>query len=297
MTPLHILIVVWVMLGWAFNAIIVKLAMQHWSVFAFTAARFGLLIPLLIFCWVKPAGYRRLVMLACVFAGGFCMSSIALDLGIQAGLLALLFQTNIFFAVIWSYFLNKDKPTLYEILGMLLAFLGVLFLLSDTFSFEGVHLLSVAVALLGASMMGLYSTLMRRTQMTNAFSGVIWVNSLAFFPIAGLAIHQLGLDACIACLQQINPSISLYLFISSFVLTALSGYLWYLMIRRYPLSTLGSYMFLTPLFAFILANIVLDEQFNYHEFGACIMILLGIIVSQLGHKIRHHIVGPKKHGS
>lgn len=285
------------MLGWAFNAIIVKLAMQHWSVFAFTAARFGLLIPLLIFCWVKPAGYRRLTMLACVFAGGFCMSSIALDMGIQAGLLALLFQTNIFFAVIWSYFLNKDKPTLYEILGMILAFLGVLFLLSDTFSLEGIHMLSVTIALTGAGLMGLFSTLMRRTQMASAFSGVIWVNSLAFFPIAGLAIHQLGLEGCWDCLMNINPSVGLYLFVSSFLLTALSSYLWYHMIRRYPPSTLGSYMFLTPLFAFILANVVLDEKFNYHELGACILILLGIIVSQLGHKIRHHIIRPSKHGS
>lgn len=198
---------------------------------------------------------------------------------VPSGLASVLFGVYPFFVAIFSYFMiPNEKIGIGKTIGMVLGFIGIIIIFSDSFSFTiSDYLLGMFAVMLSGIMQAFIAvTLKKHGKHLNPLS-------MNFIPmlIAGIAGTLIGLIAenmSRVSFREDGILAVLYLAIFGSVVTFTSFY-W--LMKKINVVILSLIAFITPIVALILGWVFYNEVLTTHHIIGSALVLVGLLIANL----------------
>jgi O-acetylserine/cysteine efflux transporter len=254
--PLDVLMGLAVPLIWGMGVVFAKAALEHFPPILLMALRFTLTALALVW-FVKPP-WRIMGQLAAI---AFISAAIQYSLtfnglrGVDASTAVLVIQLEVPFLVLLGAALLHERVGLRKWLGIAVAFAGVGLIAGEPRLGQAWGSLGLLVG--GALSWALGQIMVRRLGEIGGLTVIAWV---AVFAAPQLFVFSLVFErdhiAYIAAAGWVVWGTVVYL---GLVMTALGYALWYGLIGRHPVSRVGPFLLLMPLFSVLGGVILLGE--------------------------------------
>jgi drug/metabolite transporter (DMT)-like permease len=268
---------------WGGNNIAIKFSLAGIPPFALAGIRF-LAGSLIVLAWVfiervslkMESGEKgSLVLLAFLFTAQIGL----LNVGVHhtlAGRATILISTHPFFIGIFAHVLipgDRMKPL--KILGMTLSFLGVVFILAESFVLEDFQYLLGDFLILGSALLlGLRLVYIKRlTQGIHPGRLLLWQSALS---IPMFFLFSLIFEGNFV--YQWNTEIAAGLFYQGVIIAGIGFIISTKLYQRYVASHLGVFHFVTPIIGVVFSNILLGEGISLGLIGSMVLVALGIAI-------------------
>ena len=260
------------LLGFGFA--IAKPAMQQFPPFLLMGLRFTIAALILIWWFPIPKKLLKDLFIVSLIGGTLTYGLVYMGLNsVDASSSILLVHTEVPFGVIIAYFLFKERPGIKNILGIIIAFIG-LFVLLGAPNLEG-KLIGVLLLLFGAFFWSLGMVMAKPlSKKIGGFAVTAWV-SLFCGPM--LLLGSFIFDG-----NTINYFLSadskgwLIVAYLALIMQPLAYGTWYQVIGRNPIHKVMPVMLLLPLTGLSTAIFLLGEEPTKQVFIGGVIILLGI---------------------
>ena len=257
-----------------FGFVIAKPAMQQFPPFLLMGLRFTIAALILIWWFPIPRGLLKNLFIVSFIGGTLTYGLVYMGLNsVDASSSTLLIQTEVPFGVIIAYFLFKEKPGIKNIVGIVIAFLG-LFVLLGAPNLQG-KLIGVLLLLSGAFTWSLGMVMAKPiSKKIGGFAVTAWV---CLFSGPMLLLGSFIFDG-----NTINYFLSanfhgwLIVAYLSLIMQPLAYGTWYHVIGRNPIHKVLPVMLLLPLTGLSTAIFLLGEEPTKQVFLGGAIILLGI---------------------
>jgi drug/metabolite transporter (DMT)-like permease len=268
--------------SWGLNGVAAKLANTGFNPIFLTMAR-SAIAAVLVFAWCRYRGIALFgrdgslgpgIVAGLLFGAEFSLIFIGLEYTSVARS-ALLVNTMPFWILIGAHFWLGERMTPKKLIGLLLAFLGVVLVFSDKLSLPGPEaivgdLLSIGAGLLwAATTLVIKATRLVRTSAEKLLLYQLAVSSVMMAPLLPLAGP---------ILREPTPLSGGALAFQAVYVVAFTYILWFWLMRRYPAAGLSSFTFLTPAFAVMCGGLLLGEPLSWKIFAALGLIAGGLVL-------------------
>ena len=261
-----------IILGFGF--VIAKPAMQYFPPYLLMGMRFT--IPALILVWFFPIPKGLFLDL---FKVSFIGSALQYGLTytglniIDASSAVLLIQLEVPFGIIIAFFLLKEIPTLKNIVGLVIAFIGV-FILTGAPNLEGKYI-GVLLTLSGAFTWALGAVMAKPlSKQIGAFALMTW---LCVFSGPMLLIISMVFDGNpVNYILSANLNSWLTLGFLALIMQPIAYGAWYFVLSKYPVNKVMPIMLLLPITGLITAIIFLGEEPSKKVFLGGAVIIFGV---------------------
>ena len=281
-TPLTIVVALCYILLWSSSFIATKVGVTYSPPLTLLSARFlvaALLMTLLAYTWRLPrprgwSSWSRLALFGLLNSALYMGCNYVAQRSLSAGMGAIIAATNPLLLTLVAPFVLRERLTGRRILGLILGFGGVLFVMGTRLNEHG-HLDTLSGMLL--SFVGV-ACLVSGTVFYKHFSPnehPIVVNAVQL-GTAGLALvvpvllfehpGQIRLDA---------PLIWAFLYLV-LAISIGASLLWFWLLKRGEASVVSSYYFLTPIAGLVLSALLLGEPFGVRDVLGLVAVALGI---------------------
>jgi len=250
---------------WGLNAVAIKVSNQEIPPICSAGVR-SLIAAGCLVSWMK---LRRMVLFPGSIPDGMIVGVL---FGVEFGVLyssllyttassawILLYTTPFFHAVGAHYFLTGDRLNLGKGVGLILAFCGIVFLLSE-------HAGLPSLGSLVGDMLAL-------------MAAIVWAATTIFIKRRLVVAAQTiaAMRASIS-LGHINGLILISVAYQGIVIAFISYLLWFLLVHSYPVSRLSAFTFLTPVFATLAGVFLLKELLTFRLVLSLLLVSVGIYV-------------------
>ena len=274
MTPLHIFFGVTMAVLWGFGFVTSKYGAVHMEPLFFLALRFIAVSLLLVWFVRVPRGQMKAVMLFAVSmgAGHFGLFYIALDMGVEASTAAIIWQTQVPMTVVLAAFLLGDRPGWLGVLGIAIAFGGVLVLIG-----EPRHLgngLAIGLMLASCVMWAIANIQAKKLTSVEPLALNAWMSVFSAVILLGssLIFERGQLESYLVADWRLHGSLA-YQVVSS---TVLAYWMWYFLLARYPVSRVTGFMLLVPFFGVLSGIFALGEPMTWPTALGGVVTLVGV---------------------
>lgn len=275
----HILMALAVAILWGGNIVVTKYALTEWPPFLYLVARTTLTALPIVFFLPRPKVPWTLMIAYGLLVGvsKFSFANLALACGVGAGLASILYQTQVFFTIIFAAIFLQERPKARQNLGMLIAFMGVIFV---GFNNTTANPLGFIYMLCSAACWGASNLVMKRAGTVNMLEFVAWTSLIPPLPLMGLSGWAGEWEKIPTLLMDISW-MGWMMVLYSALLSGLLGYtLWGMLLRRYPTNQVVTFSLLVPIFGIMWGMIFLDETLSANAFLGGILVLLGLVLNQ-----------------
>ena len=273
-------------LFWGFQQVLVKATLPEVPPVLQAAIRF-MGATALLWLWCQRRGvalFERDGTLAAGLLAGvlFCGEFVCIYVGLQhttASRLTLFLYTSPFWvSLLLPLFVPTERLRAVQWLGLALAFAAVAFALQDglhTDGATGAIGLGDALALASGALWALTTVVIRTTRLAS-----ISPEKLLYYQVAMSAVLLPFVSVELGEVWQFNLSAFAW---GSLVIQTVAGafasYLvWMWLLRHYPATRLGSFVFLTPVFAMVFGAWWLGETVSTHTLAALVAVAAGIVL-------------------
>ena len=267
---------------WGFNAVAIKVSNLGIAP-VFCAGIRSVMAVIALALWMKvkkiplfPSNLMDGLVVGILFGSEFaCLyASLLYTTGSSAWIL--LYASPFFHATGAHFFLKGDRLTVYKSTGLLLAFIGVIILLSKNFGAPTwTGLVGDLLAFTAAALWALTTIFIKRRLVGSvSFHNTLFYQTLFSIPILFLIsvfLKETPID-------HLNGAIILSVVFQGIVVAFVSYLLWFYLVHEYPVSRLSSFTFLTPVFATISCVVFLHETVTWKLTVSLILVSLGIYV-------------------
>ena len=273
-------------LFWGFQQVLVKATLPEVPPVLQAAIRF-MGATALLWLWCQRRGvalFERDGTLAAGLLAGvlFCGEFVCIYVGLQhttASRLTLFLYTSPFWvSLLLPLFVPTERLRAVQWLGLALAFAAVAFALQDglhTDGATGAIGLGDALALASGALWAFTTVVIRTTRLAS-----ISPEKLLYYQVAMSAVLLPFVSVELGEVWQFNLSAFAWgsLAIQT-VAGAFASYLvWMWLLRHYPATRLGSFVFLTPVFAMVFGAWWLGETVSAHTLAALVAVAAGIVL-------------------
>ena len=269
---------------WGIGFVITKPGMEQFPPMLINGLRWSLSGLILVWFFPIPKKYLKSIFLVSIVACTIQYSLTYTGLSIIDASSAVLFvQCEVPFGVLIAYFLLKERPKLKNILGIILAFMGLI-ILSGSPDLKGKYL-GVILVLSGAFTWSLGQVLVKPiSEQINGVTLTAWMGVFAGpqLILASQVIEGNVLENIISADYR-AWLIVLYLGV---LMNCLGYSLWYYVLGRYPVNKIISTMLLLPVTGVIAAIIFLGERPDIKVFVGGLTILFGVGIILFEKKIK-----------
>ena len=269
---IFIALLVPIILGFGF--VIAKPAMEYFPPYLLMGMRFT--IPALIFVWWFPLPKGLYLDLFKVsFIGNtlqYGLTYTGLNI-IDASSAVLLVQLEVPFGIIIAFFLLKEIPTIKNIIGLVIAFIGV-FILTGAPNLEGKYI-GVLLVLAGAFTWSLGAVMAKPlSKKIGAYALMTWLavfsGPMLFF------ISALINGNPIPYFLSANLNSWLTVLFLGFIMQPVGYASWYYVLRKYPVNKVMPVLLLLPVTGLITSIFLLGEDPPKQVFLGGIVIIFGV---------------------
>jgi drug/metabolite transporter (DMT)-like permease len=197
---------------------------------------------------------------------------------IPASMNAILVSTNVVFIALLSALILKERIFLIKILGILLAFIGVVIITFNRgFALESrVSLIGCCFSILAAISFALYSIFGKKVLERN---DPLHVSTFAILSGAVLLSILTAFTSGFYKLEVAGKSTWLLMVMLSVTMIGIAYPLWFSCLKGMQASHVSIYIYMTPVFAVILSLIILDERFAWLFWLGAACVLGGIVIT------------------
>jgi len=238
-------------------------------------------IPLVFFIKPPAVPFKWVVIYGIVmFVLQFLLLFMGIQAGVSPGIASLVVQVQIFFSLFYAALIWKEMPSLWQMLGALVAFAGIALVamhLDGNMTLTGfVYVLAAAAA------WALGNVITKLIGKVNNISLVIWGSFVASFPMILLSLLFDGVDKIVASYHQLNWqglfSILFIVYGSTWI-----GYgLWSWLLSRYSVAVVVPFTLLIPIFGMLSSVIILGEPLQSWKIFAGMLVMSGLCINLLG---------------
>ena len=199
---------------------------------------------------------------------------------IPASMNAVLISTNVVFITIFSAIFLKEKIFFYRIIGIIIAFAGVIFVTFNAgFTLNsGVNLTGCLFSMSAVISFALYSVFGKHVLSRN---DPLTVATLALFSGAVLLTIFTASSVGFQQLFEADAYIWIIMVLLGATMIGIAYPLYFTCLKRMPASHVSIYIYMTPVFAVILSLIILKESFSWLFWLGGAFVLSGIILSTI----------------
>jgi O-acetylserine/cysteine efflux transporter len=276
MSPAHIGLALLINVIWGFAFVAAKVGMEHYSPLLFTALRF-LLVALFLVAYLRPVKGRMRIIIAIAFLVGiahftFLYLGIATTGGVSA--VAITIQLVAPFSLIMAILFLKETIGWRRILGLVLAFAGVMVLGFDPVVFN--HLDGVSLVAAAAFCMAGGIIFMRLAKGVGAMEMQAWI-ALISFPIMLLFSVMFEEGQIESVMSPQLPSLIALLF-TVVITTIVAHGSWYYLLQKYPITVLTPYGLMAPIFGVCFGVVLFDEPISWKFLAGGLLTLIGVFI-------------------
>jgi len=186
----------------------------------------------------------------------------------------LLYTSPFWHAVGAHFFLKGDRLTTSKVFGLILAFVGVVVLLSRYAALPSSGQLLGDFLALSSAVMWAVTTLVIRRRLVGHVSHhhTLFYQMIFSIPILFVLSHLIGETP----VKHLDTLIVLSLAYQSVVIAFVSYIVWFALVHVYPISRLSSFTFLTPVFSTIAGAFLLGESVTWGVISSLALVSVGI---------------------
>ena len=270
---------------WGINFSFIKLGLGSLNPFMLAGLRFFLCSIPLVFFIKKPDVKFIYIVLYGLFLGVGLWGVLYLGMhfGISAGVASIVLQLGVFFTVILSYIILKEKIDIYNKIGFVLALIGVLivFLVTD----GTVTVLGIAFVILSAVSWALLNIILKKAKTKDVFAFLIWSTLFPPIPLFLLAYFMQGDIVFINFFENIDTKAINSIAFQVYPTTILGYWVWNSLLTKYPVSVVSPLSLLVPIFGLLGSFVFFHEEIGIYKIVASLIILLGLVINTFGSRI------------
>lgn len=227
-----------------------------------------------------------------VGVGQFGCLFYSMEIGMPAGVASIILQSQAFFTPLIAAVLLKEKLHKRQVIGLFIASLG-LYCIGGSLSGNSVSAIPLGALILivcAAAFWGLSNIIVRYAANQSAARGenldmlslVIWSSIVPPIPLLGIAFTLDTPQTLLAAIKNLNAlSVFAVLFLA-YCATLFCFGTWNILLSRYPAGMVAPLSLLVPVSGLITAQIVLNEHLSAIQWLGSLLILIGLIVSNVG---------------
>ena len=274
----HIFLALIVALVWGYNFVAVKIGLEHYPPLLLSALRFATAsIPFLIFAGKPDVGWGWILKVGFVLGVVyFAFFFLGMATTMPAGLTSVLLQTQAFFTAGFAFLLLGEKPSMRNLTGTILAFIGVALMANGLLDGNMVGFLLIMAA---AATWGYSNILTRQANPGDAFKFMIWVSFVPVFPMLLLSLIFEGPELVIHSLVNTNLEAAATIAYVAFAATLVGFSLWSYLLKRHSASVVAPFSLLVPVFGLSSAALVLNEYPTPLQIVGAVVIIVGLALS------------------
>jgi O-acetylserine/cysteine efflux transporter len=273
MNSKQILLALIVPITWGLGFTLAKIGMEQFPALLIMTIRFGIAGLILVWFTKPPWGHMREIFVVALIGStiqyGLTYNGLK---GIDASTAAILVQLEGPILAIMGTFLLKEKLGLTRLLGMGLAFIGVLIITGEP-RLDG-HIDSVLLLITGSAVWAVAQIMISRLKGLSGITILAWVAIMATpqMFIASLLIED-GQWLAVTTANFIDWSIILYL---ALIMTILGYSVWYHLLSSVDVSKVSPFLMLLPITSIIAGMVLLDEKLTTSMVIGGLMIMAGV---------------------
>ena len=265
---------------WGIGFTITKVGMEQFPPMLINGLRWGLTGLILVWWFPIPIKYFKTIALVSIVGCTIQYSLTYSGLNLINASSAILFvQCEVPFGIIVAYFYLKERPEIKNLIGIIIAFVGLL-VLSGAPSLEGKYI-GVVLLLVGTFTWSLGQVIVKEvSENLNGVALTAWIGILAGPQlILGSQIIEGNVYKNIVSANYEAWLIVLYLGI---LMNCLGYSAWYYVLGRYEVNKIMPIMLLLPVTGVISAIILLGERPEIDTYIGGIIIILGVSLILFG---------------
>lgn len=285
----HIILAILVMALWGFNFVMIHLGLQDISPFVLCTLRFFFASVPLIFFLRKPAAPFRMILAYGLinYAVQYMLLFSGMQLGMPAGLASLLYQTQVFFTIVFASLVFKEKPSVWQMLGIAIAFSGIsviAFNLGGSITIAG-FILTIAAAVTWAC----GNIISKKVGNVNMLSLVVWGNFVSWPPVLLVTLLIEGPASITQAVQHFSWTAGASIFYIAYISTLFCFSVWSWLLHRYHVSMVAPFTLSVPVFAMLSSYLVSNEPLPGWKLQAALLIMGGLAINLLGSRILDYL--------
>ncbi|MBT9573842.1 MAG: EamA family transporter [Pseudomonas umsongensis] len=285
-----LLLILVVTVMWGSNYSVIDISLDGIDPYMLTALRLTFCAFPLVFFVPKPKNISSstIALYGFLFGVGMCwLMNYGMFLGVSAGVTSLLLQFSAFFTVIWGVMLFGEKMSGIQVAGILLALVGLMFIINVTETQGQSH--GLFLILLAALCWSLCNVVIKKSKVIDIFSFVVWSSLYAIAPLYLMTYWARGAAPFQALLTEFKAPVLLSILFQAYVATIFGYWAWNRLIRKYPASQVAPLSIIIPISGIVTSWYVLDEPIGGEKLFALVLTVLGIALFMCAPKIANCI--------
>jgi len=269
---------------WALNFIVIKIGLESFPPLLFSALRFILCaIPLVFFVNRKMMSFKTIIWVG-FFLGfvKFGLLFVGMHLGMTAALSSIVLQAQTFFTAILAYFILKQSLSLTKIIGMIIAFLGILGMFIERLNSTEIGFYSFSLIVIAGLAWAISNIIINKSKEVEPLSLIVWMSLIP--PIPLLILSYFFETNQVNTLLNIGIKEIMVLVYTSGISTLFGFAIWSRLIKENGASQIAPFSLLVPVFGVILSYIY-GESLTLIEIISSLIMFIGLIVFVLGERI------------
>lgn len=264
------------------NVVAVKVSLSGLGSFTTAGLRFSIAI-IAIFLWakatrrsfdIKKGQMQQLLIISLIFTVQMSLLYLGMNKTSASRGTLLINLQPFFILLLANYFIPGERITKRKIVGLLMGFAGVAFVLLEkkdlTTGFQIGDLMILSTAFFWACQVVYVKRIIHAFE---PFHIVLFqmIFSVPFFFLGGILWDS-------TMIAQVNPSVVVALLYQSLITASLGFIIWTNMLRSYGAVTLHSFVFIMPIAGVLLGGLLLGDPITFNILTALLLIVLGILV-------------------
>ncbi|MGJ5101140.1 EamA family transporter [Bradyrhizobium sp. HKCCYLRH2057] len=262
---------------WGLGFVVAKFGLESFSAMQMTALRF-LIVSIFVFVVPRPRlPMSSLVAIgATLFTGQFLLLFLAFTHGMPPGLASVSQQIQAFFTVLLSGVFLRDIPGRRQIIGMVIAFVGLGLIASAVGT--DLNFVGLGLAIAAAFSWAVGNVLVKHAPKVPMLSLVIWCSLVPPLPALLLSSVYDEHSTVEAVINASWPSIAAAVFYSGFLAIAVAYCAWGYLVQRYPAVSVAPFTLLTPCIGVVASKMIYGETFSPTRYAGMGLIMVGLAV-------------------
>lgn len=289
-----LILAILVVIVWGANFTVIKLGLSGVPPILLAALRYMCVIPAIFFV-KRPKIELKYALLYgfSVGVGQFSCLFYAMKIGMPAGLSSILLQSAAFITPLLAYLLLKEDIKLKQITGLTTALIGLGFIGKTALQgIGGVSMFSLVLTLIAAFFWAISNIVLKFASNKLAAKGevldmmgvVVWTSLIPPLPLLAIACMMDSPSIILNAIYSLTP-ISIFSILYLALGATIFGYgMWSILLGKYPASKISPLSLMVPVTGLISARIVLGETLSSLQWIGGMIILLGLIISNIEFK-------------
>ncbi|MCQ1530395.1 EamA family transporter [Lutispora saccharofermentans] len=290
---------------WGANFTVIKLGLGGVPPMLLAAMRYTFTaLPAIAFVKRPAVEWRYCIAYGLtVGVGQFSCLFYAMDIGMPAGISSIILQSQAFFTPLFAAIALKEPLKANQISGLAVAALGLVLIGSSagTDGLTSIPLGALFLTVLAAVFWGLSNIIVRyavnraalKEEKLDMLSFVVWSSLVPPIPFIGLALMMDTPQTLMQAISSLNAT-SLFAVFYLVCFATLFGYgTWSGLLAKYPAGKVAPLSLMVPITGLITARIILGEQLTEMQWLGGLVIILGLVITNIGWPSIKQIFGNK----